>query len=83
MKDFEETALNKKKLSIKGTEKGRAKVADIFEIKDKKGNSEAKKVPGVRVETGKLSKSHKFYVYRNGSVATDGFFPKSIKVFKK
>ena len=64
-------------------EKGRAKVAGLFEIKGKKGTGEAKFVPGVRVEAGKLNKSHKFYIFRNGSVATEGYFPHSIKVFKK
>lgn len=83
MKDFEETAVNKKKLAIKGVEKGRGKVADVFTIKAKKGGTETKYVPGIRVETGKISRLHKLYVFRNGSPATDGSFAKSIKVFKK
>ena len=39
LKDFESTAVNRKKMSIKGVEKGRGKVADVFPIKGKKGTS--------------------------------------------
>ena len=40
-------------------------------------------VPGVRVQAGKISKSHRLYIFRNGTPATQGYFPKAIKVFKK
>ena len=83
LKDFQETAVNKKKLAIKGVEKGRGKVADVFTIKGKKGSTEVKYVPGLRVEVGKISRLHKLYVFRNGTPVTEGSFAKSIKVFKK
>lgn len=83
MKDFEDSAINAKKIAIKGVEKGRAIVADVFPIKGKKGSSEVVYVPGLRVEAGKLGKNHKLYVFRNGTPATEGSFAKSIKVFKK
>jgi translation initiation factor IF-2 len=82
LKDFEETAINKKRLFIKGTERGRGVVANVYSIKAKKGDSEAM-IPGIRVEAGKLGKAHRMYVFRNGSPATEGVFARSIKIFKK
>ena len=35
------------------------------------------------MESGKVSKTHRLYVFRNGSPATEGQFAKSIKIFKK
>lgn len=40
-------------------------------------------VPGVRMNTGKISKTCRVFVFRNGSPVTEGCFAKSIKVFKK
>lgn len=37
LKDFEDSAINKKKEHIKGIEKGRALIAEVFPIKGKKG----------------------------------------------
>lgn len=82
MRDFEDSAISKKKKNIKGVEKGRAVIAEVFQIRSKK-DSEAVYVPGVRVESGKISKTHRLYVFRNGSPATEGEFAKNIKVFKK
>lgn len=83
LKDFEESAVQAKKVFIKGVEKGRAVVADVFTVKGKKGSADTIRVPGLRVESGKLGISHKLYVFRNGSPATEGSYAKSIKVFKK
>jgi translation initiation factor IF-2 len=84
LKDFEESAIARKKgAMIKGTEKGRCLVADIFKIKGKKGTEEVVFVPGVRVTSGKISKTHKLHVFRNGSPITAELFAKSIKSFKK
>lgn len=50
LKDFEETGINRQRVTIKGVEKGRGLVADIFPIKGKKGSAvETVFVPGVRV----------------------------------
>lgn len=49
LKDFEDSAVNAKKIAIKGVEKGRAIVADVFPIKSKKGSTEVVYVPGLRV----------------------------------
>jgi translation initiation factor IF-2 len=83
LKDFEESAINRKKTSIKGTEKGRGIIADIFPIKGKKGTTEVMYVPGIRVDAGKMSKDNKFYIFRNGTPITNALYAKSIKSFKK
>lgn len=83
LKDFEQSAINKKKVFIKGVEKGRGIIADVFPIKGKKGGPEIVYVPGVKIEAGKIGKTHKLYVFRNGSPASDGVFARNIKVFKK
>jgi translation initiation factor IF-2 len=83
LKDFEESAVNRKKSSIKGTEKGRATIANIFSIKGKKGTNELIYIPGIVVNSGKISKEHKLYIFRNGSPINTGLFAKNIKSFKK
>lgn len=83
LKDFEEAAINRKKFTIKGTEKGRGVIAQVYKIKAKKVGEESVSVPGVRMMSGKLSKSNKIYIFRNGSPISDSLFAKSIKVFKK
>lgn len=40
-------------------------------------------VPGVRVTSGKLSKTNKMHIFRNESPITAELFAKSIKSFKK
>ena len=40
-------------------------------------------MPGVRVTSGKLAKTHKMHVFRNDSPITAELFAKSIKSFKK
>lgn len=84
LKDFEESAIARKKgAMIKGVEKGRGIVADVFKIKGKKPGDEPVSIPGLRVSSGKMAKTHKMYVFRNGTPVTEELFPKSIKVFKK
>lgn len=84
LKDFEESAIARKKgAMIKGVEKGRGVVADVFKIKGKKPSDEPILIPGVRVSNGKIAKTHKMYVFRNGTPITEELFPKSIKIFKK
>jgi translation initiation factor IF-2 len=83
LKDFEDSAINKKKIAIKGVEKGRGVVADVFPIKAKKAGADSIFVPGVRVESGKIGKTHRLYVFRNGSPVSEGEFAKNLKVFKK
>lgn len=83
LRDFEESAVNKKKVGIKGVEKGRGVVAEVYPIKGKKGTTQMVYVPGVRMNTGKISKTCRVFVFRNGSPVTEGCFAKSIKVFKK
>ena len=83
MRDFEESAVHKKKTYIKGVEKGRGVVVDVFAVKGKKGEADKVLVPGIRVESGKICKNYRIYVFRNGRPATEGVYAKSIKVFKK
>lgn len=84
LKDFEESAIARKKgAMVKGTEKGRCVVADVFKIKGKKGTEEVILVPGVRVISGKMMKTNKMHIFRNGTPITGELFAKSIKAFKK
>ena len=55
----------------------------MFAVKGKKGEADKMYVPGVRIESGKISQSYRIYAFRNGSPATEGVFAKNIKVFKK
>ena len=55
----------------------------MFKIKGKKGTDEVIMVPGVRVTSGKISKTNKLHIFRNGSPITAELFAKSIKCFKK
>jgi translation initiation factor IF-2 len=68
---------------IKGTEKGRCLIAEVYKIKGKKGTDEVILVPGVRVTSGKMAKTHKMHVFRNDTPITGELFAKSIKSFKK
>jgi translation initiation factor IF-2 len=84
LKDFEESAIARKKGGlIKGTEKGKGLVAEVYQIKSKKGSEEPIFIPGVRLTSGKISKTNKLYIFRNGTPVTGEMFAKSIKVFKK
>lgn len=83
LKDFEESAFNRKKSSIKGVEKGRGVIAEIYTLKSKKSSEVPIIVPGVRVLTGKINKSSKMYIFRNGTPISDALVAKSIKNFKK
>ena len=57
LKDFEESSVQRKKDSIKGVEKGRGIVADVYPIKGtKKGGPEVIYIPGIRMEAGKIHK---------------------------
>ena len=71
LKDFEESAIARKKgAMIKGVEKGRGVVADVFKIKGKKAGDEAVLIPGIRVSGGKMAKTLKMYIFRNGTPIT-------------
>lgn len=71
LKDFEESAIARKKgAMIKGAEKGRGVVAVVFKIKGKKPSDEPILIPGIRVSNGKIAKTHKLYVFRNGTPIT-------------
>jgi len=58
-------------------------IAEIYKIKGKKGAEDTINIPGVRVLAGKISKSSKVYLFRNGSPVSDLIYIKSIKSFKK
>lgn len=83
LKDVEESAYNMKRTSIKGTEKGRCEVLDVYQLKpDKRGNVMI--VPGVVVTSGKMiSAAHEFYIFRNNLPISEPFKVRTLKVFKK
>ena len=40
-------------------------------------------MPGIRVTSGKISKSHKIYLFKNNTPVSEAIFIKFIKIFKK
>ena len=54
----------------------------MFKIKGKKAGEDIS-VPGVRVHSGRISKTHRLYLFKNNTPLTDALFVKTIKSFKK
>jgi hypothetical protein len=81
LKDIKEASFNKKISNLKGVERGRCEVADLFTIKGKKKEAGIT-VPGIKVTSGKITKKCKAYIFRGGipiSCPLDISFMKSFK----
>lgn len=83
LKDIKEASFEKRLKSIKGIERGACEVADLFQIKAKKKGQEAVMVPGIKVITGKISKTNRVYIFRNGIPVSGGLTVGMLKSFKK
>lgn len=80
LKDIKSTSFNKKINSIKGIERARCEIAEIYTLKIKKSES---RIPGIKVTAGKISRNHKCYIFRNNIPISQPFSITFIKTFKK
>lgn len=82
LKDIKETSFNKKISSIKGVERGRCDVAELFTIKGKRKEAGIT-VPGIKVTSGKITKKCKAYIFRGGIPISSPLDINFLKSFKK
>lgn len=80
LKDIKDASMSKKLSSIKGVERARCEVAELFTIKLKKKESS---IPGIKVTAGKVLKKCKAYIFREGVPVSAGMDISFIKSFKK
>ena len=78
LKDLKDVAYEKKLATIKGNEKARCEVAELFVLKSKKAT-----VPGIKVTMGKITRTTKVYVFRNEIPISSPLDISFLKSFKK
>lgn len=80
LKDLKDASFQKKLNTIKGVERAKCEIIELFTIKQKKKEII---VPGIKVTSGKILKKCKVYLMRRGVPITSGLDISFIKTFKK